>query len=218
MADIYLKFNEMNLLLQGDDLSLIRTKAVICAFIRKLIMYKQNLGRGEFHQFPNPLKLKEKSKVHGSDVEAYCEHLGMLHQDFASRFEDIIGMEIPTWVIDPFRTAGNLEPSAEEELIELQTNEKLRATFKSDYQAFWMQRKVGGLYPRLSDIARKLLIAFPSSYLVERGFSVVSDLVRKKRNRLQIAKRGDLRVRVTNMKSDIGKLISLRQNQAPRLL
>ncbi|KFD58936.1 hypothetical protein M513_00099 [Trichuris suis] len=218
MADLYLKFNEMNLLLQGDDLNLIRTKAVVCAFIRKLTLFKENLGRGEFYQFPNLLELKEKLKVHDSDVEAYCEHLDMLHQDFTARFEDIIGMEIPTWVIDPFRIAGNVEPSAEEELIELQTNEELKATFKGDYQAFWMQRKVGGLYPRLSDIARKLLIAFPSSYLVERGFSVVTDLLRKKRNRLQIAKRGDLRLRLTNMKPDIPKLISLRQNQAPRLL
>ncbi|KHJ39805.1 hypothetical protein D918_10169 [Trichuris suis] len=147
MADLYLKFNEMNLLLQGDDLNLIRTKAVVCAFIRKLTLFKENLGRGKFYQFPNLLELKEKLKVHDSDVEAYCEHLDMLHQDFTARFEDIIGMEIPTWVIDPFRIAGNVEPSAEEELIELQTNEELKATFKGDYQAFWMQRKVGGLQP-----------------------------------------------------------------------
>ncbi|KRY24502.1 hypothetical protein T01_7864 [Trichinella spiralis] len=36
----------------------------------------------------------------------------------------------------------------------------------------------------------KFLLALPSSYLVERGFSVVTDFQTKKSNRLQIDKRG----------------------------
>ncbi|KRX36160.1 hypothetical protein T05_4206 [Trichinella murrelli] len=35
-------------------------------------------------------------------------------------------------------------------------------------------------------MVRKFLLAFPSSHLVERGFSVVTDFLTKKRNRLQM--------------------------------
>jgi hypothetical protein len=38
-------------------------------------------------------------------------------------------------------------------------------------------------------IARKLLIAFPSSYLVEKSFSVVTNLLMEKRSRLNITER-----------------------------
>ncbi|KRX40447.1 hypothetical protein T05_15617 [Trichinella murrelli] len=48
-------------------------------------------------------------------------------------------------------------------------------------------------------MVRKFLLAFPSSYLVERGFSVVTDFLTKKRSRLQIDKRGDLRLFLTNI-------------------
>ncbi|KRX95335.1 hypothetical protein T4E_8787 [Trichinella pseudospiralis] len=48
------------------------------------------------------------------------------------------------------------------------------------------------------------LLAFLSSYLVERGFSVVTDFLTKRRSRLQIVKRGDLRLFLTNTQLAIG--------------
>ncbi|KRZ47933.1 SCAN domain-containing protein 3 [Trichinella nativa] len=81
-----------------------------------------------------------------------------------------------------------------EELIDLQTNEELKPKFKNGYHSFWLQKQISNLYPGLWRMVRKFLLAFPSPYLVERGFSVVTDFVTKKRNRLQIDKRGDLRL------------------------
>ncbi|KFD47648.1 hypothetical protein M513_11439 [Trichuris suis] len=40
MADLYTKFNEMNLQLQGDDLNLIKTKSLTSAFVSKLLYFK----------------------------------------------------------------------------------------------------------------------------------------------------------------------------------
>uniref|UniRef100_A0A5S6QP19 Ubiquitin-like protease family profile domain-containing protein n=1 Tax=Trichuris muris TaxID=70415 RepID=A0A5S6QP19_TRIMR len=42
------------------------------------------------------------------------------------------------------------------------------------------------------------------------GLYVVADLLTKKRNKLQIVNRGDLRLRLTNIEPDIEKLLSLR--------
>jgi len=50
------------------------------------------------------------------------------------------------------------------------------------------------LYPRLWAVVQTFLIAFPSSYLVEREFNAITNLLTKKRQRLQITNHGDLRM------------------------
>jgi hypothetical protein len=83
--------------------------------------------------------------------------------------------------------------------------------FKKSYQEFWLQKEIPDRYPAVWGEIKKLLISLPTSYLVERGFSVVVRLLSKQRNRLQITQRGDLRLLLTEIKPDIGKLISLHQ-------
>jgi hypothetical protein len=51
LTDLYNKFTETNLQLQGDDLNLIKAKAIISAFVSKLAFYKQNFGQRQFYQF-----------------------------------------------------------------------------------------------------------------------------------------------------------------------
>jgi hypothetical protein len=53
LTELYYKFNETNLQLQGGDLNLIKAKATISALVSNLALYKQNLGRRQFYQFPN---------------------------------------------------------------------------------------------------------------------------------------------------------------------
>lgn len=42
---------------------------------------------------------------------------------------------------------------------------------------FWLQEQIHIFYPGLWAVGQELLIAFPSSYLVEQGFSAVTDLI-----------------------------------------
>ena len=62
------------------------------------------------------------------------------------------------------------------------SNEELQIIFKSGYQEFRLQMPISQLCPVLWSIVQRFLIAFPSSYLAERGFSAVATLVTKKRN------------------------------------
>ncbi|KFD54718.1 LOW QUALITY PROTEIN: hypothetical protein M514_04418 [Trichuris suis] len=179
LCELYSKFNEMNLLLQGDDLNLIRTKAVVCAF---QIFEKWKEG-GKFMM--NTLK-------NIAITWSYCT---------GTSKKDITSMEIPDWVLNPFSAAGNGE---------LLVNEDPKVKYKNGYQAFLLQTIVPDLYPGLRAVVRQLLVAFRSSYLAERGLSVVTDLSRKNRNRLRITKRGDLRLRLTSMQPNVDKLVSLR--------
>ena len=57
----------------------------------------------------------------------------------------------------------------------------------------WLSEKSEKKYPNSTTLAREVLINFPSSYLVECGFSVVTDLPPAKRNRLEITRCADLK-------------------------
>jgi hypothetical protein len=96
-------------------------------------------------------------------------------------------------------------------LIEVTTNEELKLKFKEGYQVFWLQKQIPILYPELWAVIQTFLIAFPSSYLVERGFSAVTNLLTKKRQRLQITNRGDLRMLLTKIEPNINELIAKHQ-------
>ena len=58
---------------------------------------------------------------------------------------------------------------------------------------------------------RAWILSFPTSYLVEKGFSVVTLLLSKQRNRLSISKEGDLRLYLTKMSPNIKKLAEAHQ-------
>ena len=166
-------------------------------------LMKQNIGRREFSQFSNV----SLTNVQDDDLLIYVQHLNVLHKDFKTRFEDILTMEIPQWIINPYCDIEEVN-TVQEELIGLSTNEELKVQFRKGYQQFWLQKDIPVAYPALWAIARKFLIAFPSSYLVERGFSAVNNFLSKKRNRLRITERGDLRLYLTNLKPNIDQLIS----------
>jgi hypothetical protein len=94
-------------------------------------------------------------------------------------------------------------------LIEITTNEDLKLKFKEGYQVFWQQKQISILYPGLWAIVQTFLITFPSSlsYLVERGFSAVTNLLTKKRQRLQRTNRGELRMLLTKIEPNINELL-----------
>lgn len=207
LTDLFAKFNEVNLQLQGDGINLIKTKSIISAFLARLKLMKQNIGRREFAQFPN----LSQTNCRDDDVSAYVQHLDVLVTDFETRFQDVLSMEIPQWIINPYGDIEETDIVLQEEVIGISTNEELKVQFKKGYQQFWLQRDIPMTYPALWTIARKFLIAFPTSYLVERGFSAVANLLVKKRNRLEITSRGDLRLNLTKLKPNIENLLSKHQ-------
>ena len=62
-------------------------------------------------------------------------------------------------------------------------------------------------FPNLWQVAKLLVLELPTSYLVERNFSAVVQLLTKERNRLDISQYGDLRLLLTDMKPDVKRII-----------
>nr|CAH7769476.1 unnamed protein product [Callosobruchus chinensis] len=162
---------------------------------------EQNIGRGEFSQFPN----LSQTNCQEDDVSTYDQHLNALYSDFESSFEDILTTVIPPWIIEDIEETN--VHIIQEELTELSTNEELKVQFKNGYQQFWLQNNIPVTYPVLWNIGKKFLISFLSSYLVERGFSAVTNLLTKKRNRLDIISRGDLRLTLTKLTPNVDNLL-----------
>jgi len=130
LTDLFAKWNEVNLQLQGHSLNLIKTKSTITAFLVRINFMKQNIGRGEFSQFPN----LSQTNCQDDDVSAYIQHLNALYADFKIRFEDILTMEIPQCIINPYGDIEKMDVILQKELIEVSTNEELKEQFRKGYQ------------------------------------------------------------------------------------
>ncbi|CAH1998620.1 unnamed protein product [Acanthoscelides obtectus] len=104
---------------------------------------KQNIGRGEFSQFPN----LSQTSCQEDDDSTYVQHLNALYSDFESRFWDILTMVIPPWIINPYGDIEETNVIIQEELAELSTCEELKVQFKNGYQQFWLQNSIPVTYP-----------------------------------------------------------------------
>ena len=211
LTDIFTHLNAANKKMQGNKMTLVKVKSIISTFIAKVGLYRQQLGRREFFHFSC---LQAQTPAVSDDLLlVYCEHLTALETDLTRRFEDLASPSIPAWVIDPFTAnVADIDLRLQEEMVTLQNNVESRACFlSSGYENLWVAQREQ--YPELWKVVELLIIAFPTSYLVERGFSAVLQLLTKQCNRLDIVKRGDLRLLLTDIQPKIDELVRAHQAQ-----
>ena len=92
------------------------------------------------------------------------------------------------------------------EVNDLQTDLELKvSSSKERYESFWTQQKLRQKYPIIWEEFRLLCIVFPSSYVVEKAFSLVINILSKIYN-LDNCKGGDLRLYLTDLESDYKNL------------
>ena len=109
----------------------------------------------------------------------YCNHIEKLVVDIHNRFKDTLKLDVPASVLDPFMDVQDVDDKFQSELIGLQNDEELKVKFQKSYTDFWLQQQLHQQYPLLWDKVQVLFVAFPTSYLMELGFSVVSVLLTK---------------------------------------
>ncbi|XP_067130586.1 SCAN domain-containing protein 3-like [Centruroides vittatus] len=211
LADIYAKINELLLKLQGNNVTIIKVKSLIIGFINKLSLYKNNMGRKDFSLFP----CLSNIIVQDENIAVYYKHLESLIVDMKLRFKDVENIHIPDWVINPFSADPTNAPShIQEILIDLQANVEAKHSFEhSTLEEFWIKISSTNTFQRLWIEIRLLIMAFPTSYLVEKGFSAVSQMLTKQRNRLNICQQGDLRLYLSKLEPNIIKLCQDHQPQ-----
>ena len=213
LSDIFDKLNELNLKLQGKQVNLIKAKSVVMGLINKLTLFKQNMGRRELCHFPKLQEMLEKNELKNENVRIYCSHLGCMTEEMTTRFKDLSNLVIPDWIINPFLAdSQQAQQTLQTDLIDLQNDCEAEVLFrKKDFESFWIAQR--STYPRLWEFLKVFILAFPTTYLVEKGFSAVVNLLQKNRNRLQIATKGDLKLFLSDIKPDFVALASRHQAQ-----
>ena len=207
MSDLYGKFNHLNKNLQGKNLNLVKVKSKLTSFRNQLELYGRNFKVNQFSQFASLENLK--LQISEGEVEEFSSHLEQLKGDIDKRFNDVFQLNVPKWIIDPFEAdLSEVSVELQETFSDLQTDLELKLNFsKERYGSFWTQQQLRQKYPIIWDEIRLLFIAFPSSYVVEKAFSSVINILSKRSN-LDICKGGDLRLYLTDLEPDIEKLAS----------
>ncbi|XP_076066104.1 zinc finger BED domain-containing protein 5-like [Oratosquilla oratoria] len=179
LSDIFVKLNVLNKKLQGNDSTLFSCKEAITAFIGKLKLFWLNLGRREFVQFPSLASIS--TELLDADLAVCVDHLKQLHIDMETHFSDLLQMTVPDWFVDPFiADASEVDVTLQESVIELQNDTTARARFKrGGRHKMWINQDVYEKYILFWREVKLLLLAFPTSYLVETGFSRVRHLLSK---------------------------------------
>ncbi|XP_010775064.1 zinc finger BED domain-containing protein 5-like, partial [Notothenia coriiceps] len=211
LADFFGKMNEVTLKLQGKGVTLIQSKAVIHSLTSRLDLYRQSIGRRQFAHFPLLTKVSEA--LTDERLLIYTDHLRMVNADLKIRFRDLLDLDVPTWVVQPFQAdVAECEPAIQEHLIDIQSDDEAQAIFRtSGWGNMWV--KYSQRYPALWEKARLLLLAFPTTYLVEQGFSQVLHMQSKYRNRLNLTTSGALRLKLSSLQPAVKKLAENHQAQ-----
>jgi len=219
LADIYSKFNEIQKRLQGRDITIIQEQTIIMGFQVKLGLLKNSLDRRDYKYFSNlkpfSTSLMEDHSISDDDIEIFTNHLGNLQDDFHIQFKDVENMTVPEWIITLIEVKFeniSVEPECEYELAELSVDIAAKVVFESgSLSDFWYNVNTRDNYPKLAAAAERFLLGFPSSYMVEAGFSHVNVILSKQCNRLNLKERGDLRLKLTNIQPDANALVRAHQ-------
>ncbi|KAM3833924.1 zinc finger BED domain-containing protein 5-like [Diretmus argenteus] len=210
LADFFEKMNEVTLKLQGNGVTLVQCKTVIRSLNSRLDLYRQSIGRRQFDHFPQLTKVSEA--LTDDRLLIYTAHLRMVKADLEIRFRDLLNLDVPLWVVQPFQAdVAECEPSIQEHLIDIQSDDEAKAIFRtSGWGSMWIT--YAQRYPALWEKTRLIILAFPTTYLVEQGFSQVLHMQSKYRNRLDLAS-GALRLKLTSLQPAVKKLAENHQAQ-----
>ena len=143
----------------------------------------------------------------------YSDHLKAVKADMEVRFRDLDQLAVPDWVMEPLQQdVASSEEAIQESLIDLQNDAEAMATFRtSGWRALWITH--GQRFPQLWERVHLLLLTFPTSYLVEQGFSQALHMQSKYRNRLNLISSGALRLKLTSQCPDVKTLAANHQPQ-----
>uniref|UniRef100_A0A9J8C488 Uncharacterized protein n=1 Tax=Cyprinus carpio carpio TaxID=630221 RepID=A0A9J8C488_CYPCA len=199
LADIFSTLNELNLSLQGLSTTVFNTQDKVEALIKKLVFWANWINTNSTECFPLLSEfLQSRESVLSDCVKGLIiEHLNQLSQNLRIYFPPMDQSQ--TWIRNPFDVTPpipHLSFQEQEKLLELSSNGRHNMLFKNKSLVdFWASAMVE--YPGLSKQALKVLMPFATTYLCEAGFSALTLLKTKHRQRLDAE--NDLRVKLSSI-------------------
>uniref|UniRef100_UPI00358E9D27 SCAN domain-containing protein 3-like n=1 Tax=Myxine glutinosa TaxID=7769 RepID=UPI00358E9D27 len=190
----------------------------IAAFKSKLDLWKRRVQTNdEFDMFENLDDLLSKSVEERVDIkDVIVEHLVNLRKRFDEYFPVDPRVE-KKWIRDPYlvdvQQCCNLSNRLKEDLIDIVSDGTLKTLFRKDTLVkFWLT--VSHEYPEIAHLAVKFLMPFTTTWMCEAGFSTVTYLKSKFRNKLEtVALCANMRIALSPLQSRIDDLVANMQRQ-----
>jgi len=179
LADIFGHLNILNASMQGKEENILSSSDKLNGFLRKMQLWKSKVEKGELEMFPLTVDTDICSSV-------VLEHLSVLEDKMKQYFPSLNVNECD-WVRNPFAVTTedtkHLPLQEAEELAELQADRTMKLKFREEtLLQFWILVKRE--FPVLSEHAISVLLPFSTTYLCEQGFSALTYIKNKKRERL----------------------------------
>ncbi|XP_075325271.1 LOW QUALITY PROTEIN: zinc finger BED domain-containing protein 5-like [Odontesthes bonariensis] len=213
LSDIFLRLNDLNLGLQGLSVNVFDVKDKISAALKKMELFEIRAKAGDVSAFPSLESFLSDNGLQLDDSvrDNVIAHLVSLRQQLREYFP--VTPKENNWMRNPFNIETSDMPTdltvaEQESLIELSCDETLKCNFKKQSLVdFWIQQH--GEYSVLSDNAVRVLLPFATTYLCEKGFSLLAAIKTKYRSRLDAEP--DLRLKLCSIEPDIKGLCAERQ-------
>jgi hypothetical protein len=199
LTDISLHLNVLNIKLQGEQNTLPVMYQCVEAFTRKLALFSAHISTGNFTHFRQLEKMVED--VDASRVifteQRFGEMIDRLMDDFETRFREYRLMKsVLQFTTDPFSFAPDalsdiVSPdelaASELALLELHSDMQLTCINRMDCVNMWKCISRFAAYNVLSNVAKRVLSMFGTTYRCECAFSAMKGIKSKERNRLSDA-------------------------------
>ncbi|XP_029768663.1 zinc finger BED domain-containing protein 5-like [Terrapene carolina triunguis] len=206
LADIFAKLNEINLSLQGKNVTIFTTMDKISSLKKKLEFGASSVEQNNFDCFPtvHEFLTEINSTVHEEVSSTILQHLRDLQTSLLEYFPTTT--DDNAWVRNPFViTAKPVGFTAHdyESLIDLISDSDLKQKFKDlPLNNFWSS--LIEEYPNVAKRAVRVLLPFATTYFCETGFSYYTATKTKYRNRLDAAP--DMRIQLSRIIPNIKRI------------
>jgi zinc finger BED domain-containing protein 5/7/8/9 len=213
LADIFARLNELNCSLQGD-VTVFDVRDKINAMVKKFDWLVKCVEKQDFTPFPCLSSLLQETEftMDNEVSENMKKHMVDMRQQLTKYFPENDHNEQNDWIHDPFKNdiALHLPNVDQEKLLELSCDSTLKSEFKSRLLIeFWLCALKE--YPNLATRAITVLIPFATTYLCERGFSTLTNMKTKYRNKLHVE--ADLRLALSKISPNFQHLCARKQAQ-----
>ena len=182
MVDITDHLNCLNKMLQGRNKVVTQYYDNIRAFKSKLVLWEMQFSKNSPVHFPFLKELYNTGTV--TELGRYKESISSLLQEFERRFQVFSELEQEFKIFcSPFTvTSSDVPTELQMEIIDLQCDSNLKEKFTIVGLDIYKYLFPG--YPKLRDLAAKILCMFGTTYLCEQLFSVMAINKNKLRSRL----------------------------------
>ena len=194
--------------MQGKNENLLSSTDKIRALKEKPKVWSLKVKNGTYETFYHYSERKNKEIT-----SLITEHPVSLEENLEKYFPSLC-TDNYAWIRNPFLPQDayvSLNWKEEEELIDIRNDGNLKVMYKGmPLSEFWI--KIRNRYSCIGDKAVTILLQFSTSYMCEIGFSILTSIKTKKRERL-LEIEEEMRVAISNVRPDIERICAKNQAQ-----